>query len=72
MARVRVIDRIRTEGSGLTPFLRHVPCFLSEFTLSRVQDGGVLRVQGPSGEFQDDLTNAMTILLNEHHVVLRS
>ena len=72
MGHVRVIVRARTEGSRLTPFLRHVPCFLTEFTLSRVQDGGVLFVLGSSGEFQDDLPNGMTILLDEHHIVLWS
>ena len=72
MGHVRVIDRIRIEGSNLTPFLRLVPCFLTEFTLSRVQEGGVLFVQGSSGEFQDDLTDAMKILLDEHYVALWS
>jgi hypothetical protein len=72
MARVRVIARVRTEGPGLAPSLRHVPCFLTQFTLSRVQEGGVVFVQGSSGELQDDLTDPMTVLLDEHYVVLWS
>ena len=72
MATILLNGGIWVYGSDLNYIVRIVAGFFPHFPACRVERRGIIRIDHSTGNFQRNVVNAMTMLVDQHNVIVRS